>query len=308
MNGVQSNGARVIGPLFEGKDWEWFCGLALSQRHCEPPSFQRVEARFKGDWGIDGFRRDHTIFQFFGDEAGNSASDRSKAQLRKLDDDIPKLQTNASDIAEMVGAGVGRYVLLVPVLQDKRVTQRAGQWTTTVLDWDLNYLADNFEIVVQHGDDLLPEWERMYRGVAGKLNLDVAEPSTEKLTEWRKGSSELIEMLDGKLDRVVPDDKTGWIDHLVREHVGQLDRMERLRNFQPIWQRVREVHQSREKTLRLRRAAPEPYQDLMALAEAYQAQLRQEITSLNADDISVLVWGAIAEWLMRCPLRYGAHG
>lgn len=306
MSRVQPSGTRVIGPLFEGKEWEWFCGLALSQRHCDPPSFQRVEARFKGDWGLDGFRRGHSIFQFFGDEAGNSAADRSKAQLRKLDEDVPKLEKNASDIAETVGDEVARYVLLVPVLQDKRVTQRASQWTTRVLEWNLSYLADDFEIVVQHGDDLMPEWERIYRGVAGKLNLDVAQPSAEALTHWRDGRSELIEMLDTKLDRVVPDDKAAWVEHLVRQHVGQLDRMERLREFQPVWQRVREVHEARENTLRLRRSAPHPHQDLMALAEAYQLQLQQEVTSLSVDDVSALVWGAIAEWLMRCPLGYGA--
>jgi hypothetical protein len=92
---------------------------------------------------------------------------------------------------------------------------------------------------------------------------------------------------------------------LVLRRLQEADLMEQLRSKGLVWQRVRELKSDREERLDERALAPDPRADLLALCDAYGANLQQEIASLHYRHAHSLAWGAAADWLMRCPLRYG---
>jgi hypothetical protein len=162
-----------LAPALEGDDWERFCVEALEDKY--DPRFQQVPARFRGDYGIDGFVAGETLFQCYGDESGSSASERSKAQRRKLRDDIPKLRSHAAAIGQLVGTGVKAYVLLVSVLQDKAVVEAARNATEPLRKYRLDYLDPEVEVLVKDHTYLKEQWDKLYGAVAPQLKLPEAQ-------------------------------------------------------------------------------------------------------------------------------------
>jgi hypothetical protein len=159
----------------------------LSQPGQHRPS-QEDSRRFRLDiaaiTGLDGYIRNTTIFQFFGDQAGTSSAQRSKAQKGKLRDELPKVKRNAGPIGQLVGTGVGEYVLLVSQLEDKSVIEYAGEREGELQSWQLAYLAADCRIVVKDIDYLQHEWELLYGAVRSKLDLPIAPPNLTLMTGW----------------------------------------------------------------------------------------------------------------------------
>jgi hypothetical protein len=291
-------------PVLEGNNWERFCVQALELRYGN--AFQKVPAKFGGDYGLDGYLREETIFQFFGDQAGTSSAQRSKAQKAKLRDELPKLRKNEKEIACLVGSGVHEYVFLVSLLEDKSVIEYAGQREIDLLSWELSYLADDCRIVIKDIDYLQAEWERLYGAVREKLELSDPATGDEEIDQWVEGNDALITTLNEKLKVVVPEGHVpAWSRRMVRHRLEERDLMEQLRSKGPTWQRLREMKGDREDRLEERAFAVHPYSDLRDLCDTYRGDIQQEVTSLHYRDAHSLAWGAAADWLMRCPLRYG---
>lgn len=292
-------------PLLEGDDWERFCVQALEHRHGN--AFQKVPARHSGDYGLDGYIREATIFQFFGDQSGTSSTQRAKAQKRKLRDELPKLRKNAEPIGRLVGAGVREYVYLVSRLEDKSVIEYAGERERELRSWKLAYLADDCRIVIKDIDYLRHEWELLYGAVRSKLDLPDTVADDADVDEWLSGDDPLITTLRDKLTVIVADnDVPNWSRRMVRYRLEELDLMDQLRSKGLIWQRLREMKGDRELHLDARALAPNPAADLLSLCDTYRADIQQEVASLHYRHAHSLAWGAAADWLMRCPLRYGS--
>jgi hypothetical protein len=295
--------AAATAPVLEGDEWERFCVQALEYRH--KTDFQKVPARHRGDYGLDGYIRSSTVFQCYGDQAGTSSTERAKAQKRKLNTELPKLKRNAAPIKALVGTGVQNYVFLVSQLNDKSVVEHAGEWTATVLTWKLDYLADDFAISVKDIDYLKAEWDLLYGALKAKLALVFETATDEAVSSWRESENELTTTLRRKLVKIAgPDAVDHWDEMLVRERLTELDLMASLRGYGDIWQRVRELRAAREDGLGFRSVAPSPAADVLALQADYARELRDEVSSLQSDNAASLAWGAIADWLMRCPLDY----
>lgn len=293
-------------PVLEGDQWEKFCVEALEYRHRATNAFQKVPARHRGDYGLDGYLRGSTLFQCFGDQAGTSSTARADAQKRKLDTDLPKLKKNRSPISALVGTGVGHYVFLVSQLNDKSVVEHAVDWRDKVCGWQLEYLTESFEVHVKDIDYLKAEWDVLYGAVKQKLSLYIKEIEEEQLRTWRETENELVVTMRRKLPRIAGERIDEWDDRLVRWRLGELDRMAAMRPYGQIWQRVRQIRAAREGQLSVRSLAQDPGADVLALADGYARDLLADIASLQHDDAGVLAWGAIADWLMRCPLDYGS--
>ncbi|MCW2984110.1 MAG: hypothetical protein JWR63_1680 [Conexibacter sp.] len=293
-------------PVLEGDQWEKFCVEALEYRHRDTHAFQKVPARHRGDYGLDGYLHGNTLFQCYGDQAGTSSTARAEAQKRKLDTDLPKLKRNGAPIKALVGTGVRHYVFLVSQLNDKSVVEHATTWKQTVCGWQLEYLTDSFVVHVKDIDYLKVEWDLLYGALKQKLSLMTEEVDEAQVRTWREAENELIVTLRRKLSHIAGERIDEWDDRLVRWRLGELDRMTAMRSHGQIWQRIREVRAAREGQLNARSLASDPGADVLALADGYTRDLLAEIASLQHEDAGILAWGAIADWLMRCPLDYGS--
>lgn len=258
-----------------------------------------------GDWGIDGFIYGQTLFQFYGDEAGAASKARYERQRDKLTRDLNKLRDNAADIAPVVGDGISTYTFLVSIADNKALLEHARAKATEVIGWNLGYLADNFNVLVKDFRYLAAEWDLFYSSVAAKLDLGVARRSDADVVAWSANASPLLATLDAKLDVIAPPTKRdAWASRLVRRHLAQLDLLEALKRHRDVWLRVREINGAREDDLEFRAGAQDPRADVVQLAEQHRARLSSEVSSLGIEDTDDLAWGAVADWLMRCPLDY----
>ena len=250
--------------------------------------------------------RDRCLFQCFGDEAGASATQRSEAQQRKLRDDIPKLKSRAVPIAALVGTNVSRYVFLVSRLEDKAVVEVAQKHTDSVLTWGLPYLSADFRILVKDIDYLQAEWDLLYGSVKPQLHLPV--PTVSETDIDHLADDPLATTMTIKLEQIVGiDEAQTWRGRLLVRRAREIARMEDLRGDGDIFERVRQLKIQQEANLGMRGLASDPKDDLLKLADDHSQALRSDVASLPLDAAHDLAWGAVADWLMRCPLDYRAQ-
>jgi hypothetical protein len=120
--------------------------------------------------------------------------------------------------------------------------------------------------------------------------------------------AELAANLTQKLNAIVDASEVpAWRQRLLRKRAAELQRLEQLRSKGLVWQRVVDTKNQRERTLDSRVLATSPRDDLLRLTDEHARDLRDGVGSLAVDVANDLAWGAAADWLMRCPLDYGAE-
>lgn len=199
------------------------------------------------------------------------------------------------------------YVFLVSKLEDKAVVEAATTHTESVRAWGLSYLSVDFQILVKDIDYLKAEWELMYGSVKPQLQLPSPQITEEDIDHL--ANDPLAATMTDKLQHIVGvDDAFPWRDRLLIRRAREIARMEDLRGDGEIFERVRQLKIQQENNLDMRALASDPKDDLLKLSDGHTQLLRGDVASLPLDAASDLAWGAVADWLMRCPLDYRPPG
>jgi len=291
---------------FTGPEWQDACAHALEQKF--GTRWQKIPDRNQGDWGLEGFvRPDGLVVQCYADEAMSNAA-RTTAQCDKLTRDLQKLLKYQAPLSKHLNMQVTTYAFLVPDFEDKDVIVHVTKKRLEVLGWGLPWIADDFEIVVKDRDFIALEWEALHGNVPNYLDLGI-ETSALADAEQAPIGNDLLSALDRKL-RAIPrlqsDDTRRQEMHalLLRSYhrAGLTLRQMDVRS-PSLADRVRELRVAREATLVLRSMASDGIDDITRLSSEMAAELRAE-RSIAPDRVNDLAMGAIAGWLLECPLEY----
>lgn len=295
-------------PSFSGAEWNEFTRSAMSQKF--GAGWQTVPDRTRGDWGIEGFvRPDGLLLQSYATEK-RTPQERSSAQKGKLTSDIRKLQKNADHIRETIGdLVITCYVFLVPNCDDKAVVAHAESQAALVRGWEFDWIHDDFYVTVQDFDYVAAEWETLH-GAVSPIRLAQLQLQSDFALSDVVHNSGLLSNLERKL-KASPslgtnDEKRHeWERRLVGHHARAEHLKSQLGQTAPeLADRVQSVRDSYESRLVRREFAPEPVADLVALGDGLRESIRLDVRALSHADADELAFGAVADWLMRCPLEY----
>lgn len=291
-----------------GEDWQEYCNELLAVRHEE--GYQPVPDGVHGDWGIEGYCDNGTLFQCYAAEEPISAALLYERQRDKTTTDLGKLVKNLERICELLNPSkVKRWVLMVPRTEDKRILEHAATKASEIRERGLECIDDDFDIRVLTLDDFSAEARALgdparlsLPTLAGDVHGEVSSLYTESATE--------VEALSAKLQKLGPDRdidqlRTEILQHYVRGTHAD-DALRRL--YPATWERWDRQRTAIEQTLKM--------QELVSQAPAHvrlddlwrelEDAAAEAAPSLDRSGRLPLAWGAVSRWLVECPLDFGA--
>lgn len=277
-----------------------------------PEEVQKVPATDKGDFGIEAFTFTGVAIQCYAPQEPLSTDDRYTKQRDKLSTDLAKLEKNASKLQDLLGDTIlRRYLFFVPSFNSNRIVSHASTKSGEVCGKNLPIVSSDFRVKVCTADDF-PE-QRSALLARPKELVEATQLAPEEVDEWIDTNTGLVEQMQGKLGKVfsIPSQRNSYTKQLVAQNLKSDGARTRLRNrFPDQWESITRCVNGKEQTLALdysMLASSNTSNEVTSLASDLSKELRDLIPELGTDIARSIAWGAIADWLMRCPLDFFEH-
>lgn len=289
-----------------GTEWQDFCMLLLRKRY-DDHTFQEMPDRHGGDLGLEAFTHDGCAFQCYAAEEPLGTNDLFEAQRDKLTKDLGKLKKNEVNLAKVLGTvKISKYVFMVHRSDSRKLVEHATTKAEEVRGWGLPFIADDFCIIVVTDDYYAAEREAIAAIPEQLVQADeIGGPEVE---DWQVQNQPLVAGAIGKLRGVgldgAPLDR--YVEALLTQYLEGENALEKLRQRYPEhWQAVSLLKSAKEKRLALE--YPETSAGDATLIVRVTDDLAEEVRKVAPAVSQALAerfaWAAVADWLMRCPLR-----
>lgn len=295
--------------VWQGREWQDYCLILLHKRYADH-TLQEVPDRHRGDLGIEAYSLDGCAFQCYAALEPLSTNDLYESQRDKLTADLAKLKKNKMELGKILrDLKIGRYVFMVHRNDSRLLLEHAGNKIEEVLSWSLPFIASDFRILVVTDDDYPIERETV---VAVPKPLVLREIVTDDHKRaWVGDHPSLLDDAERKL-RAVGLEGEGLrlaLDTLAIEYLEGENALLALRERYPdYWELAQACKSRKERRLPLEYPASENVSSrvVSAAADALSDELTRAAPSISGDIADTIAWGAVADWLMRCPLDFEA--
>jgi hypothetical protein len=290
-------------------DWELF-SLGLLQHRHGALNVHKIPAAHKGDYGIDYYcSKDAVAYQCYAVEEPVDISVRAARQKKKITTDLRKISANHAEIAKLfLSVPIKHWILLVPNHDSKEVNLHCSKKTDDMRKTNCPALDAVFEVAI-HDTSLFPE-----SAVATSINalsnikLSITSPSQHELDTWAAGSPNLLANATKKLvKRTGPAGVQDAVADAARSLLHGTALLDALRTGSPdLYERVMSAINSRAR--RLQFVGPQGGQNPGAILntelESLISAMRTAAPTLSTENAEQIAYGAISEWIMRCPLDF----
>lgn len=299
-----------VSQNWNGTEWQDYCILLLQRRYSSGRnhSLQLVPDRHNGDLGIEAFSFDGAAYQCYAAQEPLSVNDCYEKQRDKLTTDLGKLKANETELVKMLGSTkIRRYVFMVHRHDSKFLVQHATTKATEVLSWGLSFIDPLFRVVVETDDDYAVE-RKLIHDIPTPL-LETSVPSASEKGAWLTGNSNLKLRAFNKLQKIHTSEDTieKVLDSLISSYLIGENTLDQLVSISPQMQRgVLSARAHKESLLVLEHPPGEIDRPskLNEIANSFANSLDKDYPELGSMQTKTLAWGAIADWLMRCPLDF----
>jgi hypothetical protein len=297
--------------FYEGEEWEKHIQILLKM-HYGVGNYQEVKAKHMGDYGIEGYSTCGSVFQCYATEAYETKQ-KYEAQRNKITTDINKFINNKDKLIEVFGKTIiNRWILLVPSFDSVWLVQHASKKAEDVLKANLPYVSQDFKVIIETDECFLKEI-KVLTGV-GAIEYDAPDLEIKNTDRehWLKSNHGLVNNLElkgNKIPKINADGKIeGFKSLIVGHYLRGQNYLENLNNYNPdLYARISDCKLTYEYGLETMSYISSPSAPDIHLQDAkkeYFEQLQKSFPNLPISKIEILVWEAISDWLMRCPLDF----
>lgn len=290
-------------------DWESFSLSLLQHRH-GILNVHKIPAAHQGDFGIDYYCTKAAVaYQCYAVEEPIDISTRAERQKKKITTDLRKIVANHVEITKLfLGLPIKHWILLAPNHDSKDVNLHCSKKTADMRKANCPALDVTFEVGI-HDPSSFPK-DAVALGISSvsSTRLSIPPPSQQELDAWIAGSTDLLANATRKLSK-----RTG-VDQ-VQEAVADATKsflqgnalLDALRNGSPeLHEKVMSAINSRAR--RLQFAGPQGGETAGAILhnelDSLISAMRSAAPSLSNENAEQIAYGAISEWIMRCPLDF----
>ncbi|MGD9920287.1 MAG: hypothetical protein AB7V13_02420 [Pseudorhodoplanes sp.] len=290
-------------------DWELFSLSLLQSRH-GPLHVQKIPAVHKGDYGIDYYcTKDAVAYQCYSVEEPVDIATRAVRQKRKITTDLTKVIDNHIEIAKLfLGVPIKHWVLLAPLHDSKEVNLHCAKKTSELRKNKCSALDALFEVAIHDPSSFPANAVVAGMSVLSTVKLAIPAPSQDELDAWAAGSSNLLANATQKLKkRAGPDQLQEAVAETVNSFLQGNALLDALRTGSPeLHEKVMSAIKSRAR--RLQFAGPQGGSSAAAILhtelDSLISAMRTGAPSLSDENAEQIAYGAISEWIMRCPLDF----
>lgn len=302
---------------WEGREWQDYCTQLLYLHH--DGRYQPIPDQDRGDGGLEGFSTDGSGcgYQCHAPKAHYGIVERRTQQLRKIKRTVAALIDNRDLLATLVGGHVIREVrFLFPVCESrelvKEVRAQEAKLNAACAEQSIAWLAASVVLSIHQADELLAsEIAELVRTGASHARLPAVALEDDDVDRHLKAAADELKGASGKLSERFGEDSVGELlrivlaDHLVGK---QLDSHLAGHNPQIHEEYARLVAERRSRIQRQSLEGTTAARTLTQLGDELTTAILDSVPGLHRDDARSLAHGTVADWLIECPLSFGATG
>jgi hypothetical protein len=291
----------------DGNAWEEYCQRLLRIRYQD---YQKVPARFGGDFGIEGFTPSGVVFQCYcpdDDPCGKELYDKQRDKITK---DIGKLVKNADKILSLGAGVICEWHFLTPNYDNHALLSHCRSKESLVRSKSLSAIHNDFKISLKIEDDYIRERQTCLGTDALRVQPLGEEPPQAELDKLLTSDNEIVLNIKAKLAKLelVSDKRTSLTRGLVSGYIVGRGELEILNEkFPSTYESVVQLQSAVERQLEIRMLAGSDRHGkiLHDILIDYEQKLSSSFgSSLSSALIARLSTEAISDWLGRCPLDF----
>jgi hypothetical protein len=305
----------VLHEFWDPNDWELFAFGLLQDRH-GPLNVMKVPARHKGDYGIDHYCLSGCVaYQCYAVQEPCEVDDRATKQKAKITKDLNKFCSRVELAKLFAGNRIARWILIVPIHDSAQVNLHLSAKTAQVRALALPYVADDFEVLI-HDLECFDTTSREMRALQRRqISLPPQPPTAEQVHTWTHAWNPLVTDLARKLRKRIGSGDPAQLDEAVLGMVGFF--LEKENTLDSLRRDAPQLHEALAAVISRHAAklsfygSPEnvtPHHILRSEVESLTAELQQSIPNFADSSAQQIALGAVAEWLLRCPLDFPPYG
>jgi hypothetical protein len=293
-----------------GEEWQKYILLLLKRRY--GPEFVEIPDEDRGDYGLEGFSRDGCTYQCYAAENPLSAKELRERQRNKITRDIKKFIDNKNGLLEILGpTKISHWILVVPYWESKELLKHAENKAKKVRELNLPHIADDFFINIEVENYFAVEREQI-RGVGlEKLRIDPDNTPQSKCYDFIDDHNELVENLERKIELLSPqsslENKKKLKINFISHYINGQNLLDKLNSKHPeFYYKTQRTKNDRETFLETTSmiSSCKPADLFNKTMDEYKGELSENLKGLESNTINILVYEAMVDWLLRCPLNF----
>ncbi len=264
-----------------------------------------VPDRHTGDFGIEGFSRDGCAYQCYAAREPLDTQALYEKQRDKMSADIRKFCNNQPDLQALFGPTViSRWIFVVPRHDSAKLTQHAETKAAEVRVKGLPYVAQDFAINVITDEYFLLERSQLLAEGLRQIQVPIDQMPEADVHGWADDNDTLVQTLDGKLEplRRTPEEKTKLRDRFLKHFLDGQNVLQRLKDQYPMLYEVA-VKTKESRAEFLRTASLTQNLSISGVLQTYTEEVFVAVKGVDRTTAELLAHGAVAEWLLLCPLQ-----
>ncbi|MGQ2964886.1 hypothetical protein [Methylophilus sp.] len=297
-----------VNPKNDPKTWEKYFKDIL-RKHYGPANIKDIPDSYGGDFGIECHTFSGHVFQCYLPEQSSDKEKLTKSQKNKIRKDIQKLTVKNREAFNVLfqDMKISRWVLATSEYLDSEMALYCAAKSSKVRQMKLPYIADDFQIILQTESDYRTEVKALQSDVY-QLSLDFSPVDAEKASDWIDQNLSFLEKMDLKLPKVNPGKIAEAKSFLVQKYLGYQNLLDYLKAEWP------EIHSNLNTLISNRRSylesrfltdsSKQPEDVIKAELEKLKNDIVEQIPTIKRTDLELIIWGVIADWLIRCPLDF----
>ena len=293
-----------------GEEWQQHIVKLLRARYSEPGEFQEIPSRHGGDLGLEGFSRDGICYQCYAPEPPYTIAELYEKQRNKITADIGKFTKNHKRLGAVFGElKIKRWLLVVPRFLSAQLLEHCTTKSAEVIDANLPYVDGHFDIGVITDAEFTVELCQL-AAVRGYLHdVSVPLPDAAQIEEFSTENVSLLARVADKAAKLPKLDTQTRIDEfssrMVHHYLRGESAIDALRERDPEqFESLLRCKQAKEDQLEIQSMVQTgDASTVMKTFDEFKVEVQKHV-SISPHTAEVVAWGAVADWLFRCPLDF----
>lgn len=289
-------------------EWQSFCEVMLRQ-HFGAKNFYPVPDQDSGDFGIEFFTVDGTIFQCYYPEQGVAMDEYKKKIHKKINEDLNKLKDNETGISKLLdGIKINQWVLLTPENKSKDLIAYCNKKKKEVVGKAISYInIDSFSVKIETADSY-PHSKLYAQEVYNKaINIPLHKVTDSDKDTWKTCNSNFSQNIVRKSNALMGDNSDRFQDNVVAKYIQIVKFLDQLRADHP------NLHELIEDCARAQLANMEedsilgtPLNNTFVhnIRESNKAAFAKHSQFMSDTNIQLLSFGYLSKWLAECYMDF----
>lgn len=298
---------------YDGDSWEALMQICFRIKY-EQELYQSVPAS-SGDCGIEGFTKTGKVFQCYCPDNNVTSKALYEKQRDKITTDLKKLDLYKKKLAKFLdGVTIKQWILVTPENRMNDLILHCNTKRQEILKLNLPFIDPTFQVLIHDIDNFAREIPIALNSENNKLLIDKEKLDGKTIVKWKDEEIDLVENALRKHSKRFPKDTSG-VDKKINTLTDAT--IESFLDLNTILMRWRSAHpDDYEKYLMLISQIEKDVQEMCMFPSSDNNELYKQLRTLvrerlnsnfgylNDITIESLTNGAVADWLLRCPLDF----